>query len=47
MYKIYKLFKALKVILISFFLTTIILGVFIAILPEGLWQMAMTVLTGT
>jgi len=37
MYKIYKLFRTLKGFLIAFFLSSIILGTFIAILPEGLW----------
>jgi len=37
MYKIYKLFKTLKGFLVAFFLSNIILGTFIAILPEGLW----------
>jgi len=37
MYKIYNLFKSFKGLLIGFFLTNILLGTFVAILPEGLW----------
>lgn len=44
MYKIYKLFKVYKGLLVGFFLSSIILGTFVAILPEGLWQMALTTL---
>jgi len=42
MYKIYKMFKAFKGLLIAFFTTNIVMGIFIALLPEGLWQMALT-----
>jgi len=42
MYKIYKMFKTFKGLLVAFFVSSIILGTFIAILPEGLWQMALT-----
>ena len=39
------MYRTFRGFVITYFLSSIILGVFIAILPEGDWQMALTTLT--